>query len=358
MGSGVPVVCRPCLAVQSLGSLCACILLLPMVGCVGGGDDVSFAATDASSAGPDASSAGDATLTGASSGGAAGDASARDASSPTGDASPGTTVALLRVANWSPDAPAVDFCVAPHGTSVFRGPLLVGIERAEVEAGLAVDSGSGALAFPEVSSYVQVAPGRYDARIVVGRSCGAGIGPDAIALPAVSAGASTTIALVGAESVADGQPGLQIVGFLDDVTIAGAVALRFINAAPMAAPVDVGTGAGASFVPLFAGIPFGEAGSGQEAPARDGSAPAVDARGYLSRSALAGVALGARAHAGATGDAGVPSALASNVWIASGSVVSVIVTGGTESVPLGLLECVDNAGIVGSLSNCTVISGQ
>jgi Domain of unknown function (DUF4397) len=352
MGSGVPVVCRLCLAVYKLGSLCASALLAPMVGCVGGGDDASVAANDASSAG-------DATLTESSPGdAAAGDASSMDSSA--GDASSGTSVALIRVANWSPDAPAVDFCLAPHGTGAFRGPFVAGIVGAEVEAGLAVDAGSAGLAFPEVSSYVQVAPGQYDARIVVGNGCTAGIAPDAVALPAVAAGASTTIALVGAESPADGPQALQIAGFLDDVTIAGSLALRFINAAPMAASVDVGTGAGASFAALFAGIPFGQASSAQEAPARDGSAPAVDARGYLSRSALTGVALGARAHAGAstTGDGGVPSALASNVWIASGSVVSVVVTGGTEGVPLGLLECVDNAGIVGSLSNCSVISRQ
>jgi hypothetical protein len=351
----VPVVPPACLAVYKLGSLCASVLLAPTVGCVGGGDDASFAGTDASSTG-------DATRNDSPSSDAAGDASSVEAGSSAGGVSSATTVALLRVANWSPDAPAVDFCLAPHGTSAFRGPFVAGVVGAAVEAGLAVDSGSAGLAFPEVSSYVEVAPGQYDVRIVVGSGCAARIAPDAIALPAVSAGVSTTIALVGAESPANGEPGLQIAGFLDDLTVAGAVALRFINAAPMAAPVDVGTGAGVSFVPLFAGIPFGQASSAQEAPARDGSTPAVDVRGYLARSALMGVTLGARAHAGAgagtSGDGGLPGAVASNVWIASGSVVSVVVTGGTEGVALGLFECVDNAGIVGSLSNCTVISGQ
>ena len=35
-----------------------------------------------------------------------------------------TGTARVRVAHLSPDAPNVDFCVAPHGTADFTGPIL------------------------------------------------------------------------------------------------------------------------------------------------------------------------------------------------------------------------------------------
>src|SRR5580698_4427991 len=33
------------------------------------------------------------------------------------------TLAGVRLANWSADSPPVDFCLAPHGTTDFQGPL-------------------------------------------------------------------------------------------------------------------------------------------------------------------------------------------------------------------------------------------
>src|SRR6202030_1440041 len=69
------------------------------------------------------------------------DASPGSPDATTGDAATGPLdaeppplpFALVRVANWSPDAPGVDFCLAPHGTTAFVGPLL-GTQSALLDA--------------------------------------------------------------------------------------------------------------------------------------------------------------------------------------------------------------------------------
>src|ERR1700677_1906860 len=80
-------------------------------------------------------------------------------------------VASLRIAHVSPDAPALDVCVAPHGTTAFQGPL---IAQLAASLGLGVlqdggnenDAGHVGLSFPQVSAYVSLAPGQYDVRLV------------------------------------------------------------------------------------------------------------------------------------------------------------------------------------------------
>jgi hypothetical protein len=270
-------------------------------------------------------------------------------------AAPGPpTFAQVRVANWSPDAPPVDFCLAQHGSGVFVGPFVAALVAADADAGTASDAGAG-LAFPSTSAYALVTPGTYDARIVVGGGCSAKIAADDTMLPALAAGSSATIALMGDANPLSAGAALHVVGFLDDGSGASAVALRFIHAAPDLASVDVGTVSGTAFKALFSGIPFGQASAAKQAPATDGSAPPVDMNGYLSQPALSGVSLRAQVHGG--GDGGSASvANAPNVSVAAGSVVTVVVIGGAASTPLGLLECVDNAGTVGPLSNCSVIS--
>ncbi len=266
-----------------------------------------------------------------------------------------STSSLVRVANWSPDAPAVDFCLALHGTGAFHGPFVAGLTASSAEAGVAGGS-AGGLAYPNASSYATMPPGQYDARLVVGSTCSATIAMDAVSLPAVPPGGAATIALVGDESSSAAGTGLAVVGFLDDLAPSGPLALRFINAAPSVTSIDVGTGTGTAYTALFAGIPFGQAGNAKEGPAAaDGGAPPVDAHGYLSHAALAGAAITARPH-GASGANDAGAALAQNVSVAAGSVVSIVVAGGLGGAPLSLEECVDNAGTLGPLSNCTVIS--
>jgi hypothetical protein len=68
--------------------------------------------------------------------------------------SPPTTTARLRVAHVSPGAPAVDFCLARHGTTRFTGPILARAGRA------------AGLSYATVTRYFDVDAARYDVRLV------------------------------------------------------------------------------------------------------------------------------------------------------------------------------------------------
>lgn len=273
------------------------------------------------------------------------------------------TTVLLRVANWSPDSPAVDACIARHGTGAFSGPIVAALETAleADDAGASLESADGGppgigLAFPLVSSYIELAPAQYDVRIVVAgaTSCATGIGNDATALPSLAAGAAETVALVGEANPIGGDAPLAIVGFLDDVTSSAAVAVRFVNAAPALSEVDVGTGSLATmkFKALFDAVPFGQRDKASEVPPSDASPPSVDSNGYLSMKTLSNVTLSAHAPA-ATTDAVAYSGLSA----ASGSILTIAIVGDTSSgVPASLLECVDNAGSVTELSNCSLLT--
>jgi hypothetical protein len=364
-----PISSRTGLAATSLlsGSVAAAVAFLalasPETGCESNDDvlpsDASVEAAVDAAASADAptkdASSMVSPVSDAASGPSSADGSANPDATSAADAFVSTAMfAQVRVANWSPDAPPVDFCLAPHATADFRGPFVAGLVAAEAEAGTPSDAAVGGLAYPNASAYALVAPGTYDARIVVGTGCSAKIAPDEIALPALSAGSSLTIALVGDANSASGNAALEVTGYLDDGRAGSALALRFIHAAPGLPAVDVGTVSGTAFKALFSNIPFGSASSAKLAPTTaDGSAPPVDMNGYLSQSALVGATLRAEPHAG--GDGG-ELANAPGVYAAAGSAVSIVVIGAVSGVPLGLLECVDNAGTVGPLSNCSVIS--
>ncbi len=81
------------------------------------------------------------------------------------DATAPSPQAYLRVAHLVPDAPAIDVCLAPHGTATFQGPLL-----SQLAASLALDGEGGAavpgFGYTQVTAYLPLAPGRYDVRIV------------------------------------------------------------------------------------------------------------------------------------------------------------------------------------------------
>ncbi len=256
--------------------------------------------------------------------------------------------AYLRVANWSPDAPAVDFCIAPYGTSAFQGPL-VGTLAASL------DASAPALAFPLVSAYLGLAPAQYDVRLVVSgaSSCAVGIGNDLTTMPSLAANAFTTIALLGENVPAGGDPALRVTAFVDGATSTGSVSLRFINAAPALAQATLGTGSLASgkFKPLFSGVAFGTASTSQQAQVPDASTVAVDPHGYILGITLSGATLSAHA-SGATADA----VLTSGLTAAPGASLTIALVGATSAgAPAQLLECVDNAGTAGALSNCMVL---
>jgi hypothetical protein len=261
---------------------------------------------------------------------------------PTAVSSPPT---FLRIANWSPDSPAVDLCIAPHGTGGFLGPLIGALAAS-------TDSGPSGVSFPIVSAYISVPPGQYDARIVVAGAsdCAAGIGTDATSLPTLAASGFATFALVGEAHPSGGEAALKIAVFLDDSSSSAAVALRFVNASPELLEVDLGTGtlSAMNFTPLFQGVQFASA---SMPVLTDASGASIDKNGYETLSKLANVTLSAHL----TGAATDSVATTVPVSAASGSILTIALVGGTSAALAALLECVDNAGTVGTLENCTLL---
>jgi hypothetical protein len=271
---------------------------------------------------------------------------------------PGT---FLRLANWSPDAPAVDFCVAPHGSGTFVGPLVAALASSE-------DGGSSGLTYPQVSAYSVVASGPFDVRVVVSgsESCGVGIGPDTTNLSPLAVGSSATVALIGDEAPSGGEPGLRVVSFSDDrASTTPLLQVRFINAAPSVGEADLLESTAtsttsppprASFVTLFEGVAFGTVG-GQEGVEADagGDAAAFDSNGYQVIAPEAQVVLGARA----TGVSGTAKDLVDTPTISelAGNVMTVVLLGRSGSpTTQSLLECADNAGVDAPLSDCFLLT--
>ncbi len=282
-------------------------------------------AASSAAASPDASSS-------ASSSDASSDAASSDAGSAATDAA---AAALVRVAHLSPDAPAVDFCIAAHGTTSFSGPVLKG---ASLTAGLS---------YPSVTQYLPVPAGQYDVRLVAPNAADchtslAGLA-DFKSLPALPAGASVTIAAEGDVAADAGVP-FGLTAYVDDTTApAGKASLRFVHASPGTPPVDVGTGAGATFTAVFSDVAFGAVAA---------AAGPIDANGYLQTAPLTGVELSARAHGSQTDALVIPSAT-----LPAGAVATAFAVGelGNTKTPLAVLLCVDSAAPSGGLSSCSLV---
>jgi hypothetical protein len=314
-------------------TLWVCCTSLTTAACVGDDSNPALPPTDAAAAVPDATT-GDVQV------------------GPVDAEPPPLPIALVRVANWSPDAPGVDFCIAAHGTSVFTGPLLG-------RQSVALDASTLPLAYPLVSAYVQVPPGQYDVRAVVAGAadCATGIGVDLTSAPALAIGTFATFALVGRAHGSGGMAKLQLAAFLDEGVASGKkLALRFINATTALGAADFGTGtAGASFKPIFTGATFGASGSIPDAGGADGAITG-DPHGYALLSALASATVSAHA-TGTTTDAVV----ARGVAIAAGAAVTAALLDSTTVTEDGgptyqLLECVDNAGTVGLAGSCALMA--
>jgi hypothetical protein len=309
----------------------------------------------------------------------------------------------IRFAHWSADSPAVDVCLASHGSNAFQGPVVRNAMAAQDDAGEGSESGAPGLIFTEDTSYLYMPPGQYDARFVAAGAsdCSVGIAPDATALPSLGTeNGLETIALIGDSHVDGGGSAMKIAGFLDDAIVAtgGLIAVRFINAAPDVPSADVGTGlvislttAATFFSPIFTGVPYGEASSPAEAALTFASGSAdSDSHGYALVTPLAGSAMsllpiGSPPNAdtfgvrlGGTSQTELAQAGASNV--AAGAVVTLVLldTGSTEPdggqvlgdggrptlpglVPSAmsgfqLLQCLDNAGAPGLWGDCSVVA--
>jgi hypothetical protein len=293
---------------------------------------------------------------------------------------------FVRVAHAVPDAPPVDFCVAPHGTTAFQGPLLGQLAGELAEAGAPVPAGDGpdgaadfGLSYTQVSAYVALDAGTYDLRIVASGagSCdfsappsgdagldadGSGDGPpDAPGSPAVSStwtslaalpeGGYTTILLAGDLSPAGSDALMAVTALRDDAILPGGAALlRAVNAVPSAPDLDFGLGSSPPWIPLVTAVAFGQA-AGHAAPGEG----AVDANGYLPVGAFASQPFSVRA----TGrDASTDLAASAAVSLDLGAVATVFAIGGkTGDVarPSALLLCIDNQPAGGLLSDCSVL---
>ena len=300
---------------------------LGVAGCLGDDTNPALPPTaDASPLAPDATANGDATT------------------GPADAEPPPLPFALVRVANWSPDAPGIDFCLAPHGTTAFAGPLL------RTQSAL-LDAAAPLLAYPAVSAYFEVSPGQYDVRAVVGGAtdCAVGIGPDLPSSTPLGIGTFATLALLGR-----GPSKRALAMFVDEGVSSGKVALRFINGAPAVGAADFGTGTAAGFKPIFKSVSFGAAGTVPDAGGVDGGLFA-DSHGYAVVSALSAATLSARATGAAT-----DAIVAHTVTIAAGAVITTallegLAPSGDGGVSFQLLECVDNAASVGIPGSCAVL---
>lgn len=268
-----------------------------------------------------------------------GDAAVQDAG-----AEEEVAITTLRFAVLSPDAPAVDFCIAPYGTSSFGTPLI-----AQIADQLDVD-GSDGLSFGQVSVYMQVPAGRYELRIVESgdSSCSTKLIAD-VTLASLTNDAWHTIALVGDLSVAGADPAASIAVFEDDSEgKIGYAKLRFIHAAPGLGALDLGLRAGdGDFEALFSGVRFGQVGTVSPFGL-------LDANGYLKTDALSDQSVEAHETSGETG-----RELLGNVTVAAGTLGTFFAVGGKTGdtgSPPHLLWCEDLAGVGGYLGACFVVS--
>jgi hypothetical protein len=229
----------------------------------------------------------------------------------------GEATARIRVAHLSPDAPAVDFCIAPAGTGEFAGPVLAGA------------GGITGLSYSKVTKYLDVAPNQYDVRLVAPNSqdCATALGglPDITNLPTLAAGDTATLAATGLLSHGN-SAAFELKAYLDETKVPdGEAKLRFIHASPDTPNVDVGIGGGVAFTSVFSNIPYG---GFQEHD-----------HGYFTTSPVDGIEISARA----TGSASDAIAV-KPVSLPAGALVTAFAIGqiGSTTTPLRVLICNDN----------------
>ncbi len=271
------------------------------------------------------------------------------------DAEPTTTPqASVRIAHLSPDAPAIDVCLAPHGTTDFQGPMLGPLAQTMATG----DAGADAiLSYSQISAYFSVDAGQYDLRVVAAgaTSCDVPLGSDggavsdATHLPSIAPNTFTTIMAVGAIAPAGDDHGFVWSAITDDaVLLGGAAVLRAVNAQPSTPTEDFGFGSAAGgWLPLLTNVSFGSA-SAQAGPGQG----VVDANGYLAIAPLSAQVVSCRAVTDAAGDSAIANALS----IAQGSVATLFSIGGDAAGARmsQLLLCVDNEPSGGALSDCSI----
>lgn len=245
------------------------------------------------------------------------------------DGAPEPAAARVRVAHLSPDAPPVDFCIAPAGTQDFAGPVLAG-------AGAPLG-----ISYANVTRYVDVDAIRYDVRIVApgAADCARPLVADTTDLPALPAGASATIAATGKLDHDGTGEAFALRAYIDDATVdAGRAKLRFVHASPGTPAVDVGLGGGALFQPVFANIPYGGI--------------LAEGNGYVTTAPFSGAELAARVSGTASDVLSIKPAALPEGAIATAFAIGQV---GSAAAPLGVLLCVDNSAPHGIETECSVV---
>lgn len=269
--------------------------------------------------------------------------------------------AFVRIAHASSDLPPIDVCVAPHGTTDFRGPL-VGQLAASLAGGDGGDADASlpGLRFTQVSAYLPVTPGQYDVRLVAAGApdctagsdaAGSGGVADATNLPALAFDTYATLLIAGDLTPAGADPGLTLTMLPDDAVLAGgAASLRAINTVPSSPSLDFGfVSPGGAWSPVLTSVGFAAASS--QVASGFGT---LDTNGYLPIAPIAAQPMSARPPGW---DAASDVASASSVEIDLGSIATVLAVGGKTgdtANPPALLLCMDNQPSGGLLSDCSI----
>jgi hypothetical protein len=164
---------------------------------------------------------------------------------------PGQGKAKLRIAHLSPDAPAVKVCARPAGTTGAFAELTTAL--------------SGGLSYKQVTTYIEVDPGTYTAKIVAATGDCTGAAVFEGDLPALSAGAQATVVASGLLNATPSS--LAVTPLIDEATDAAKAKLRFVHASHNTPLVDVGVyNTDKTFNKLFANAEY-LAATGAAAPA-------------------------------------------------------------------------------------------
>ncbi len=279
----------------------------------------------------------------------AGDVAGDRAGDMAGDMGGGT--GNVRVAHLSPDAPAVDFCAAPHGTTTFIGPVLK------------MNGLASGLAFKQITGYLPLPVGQYDVRIVAPNAadCNTALAglPDITNLPAVTSGAYVTVAALGQVTTGAMTP-LQVKAYVDEHALPPGkemdVLLRLVHAAPTLGPVDVYVNALNMDVKVTSNLAFPNFPTSLEATVM-ALGINVDMNGYIDvPSSLSGMlAQGGVATVKLRMAGSMTDLLTLMAPVMGGQIISGFAVGGDGMAPLQVLVCNDLAAAMNGLSACTAL---
>jgi hypothetical protein len=243
-------------------------------------------------------------------------------------------VGAFRLANLSPDLPAVDYCFRMATDGIFQGPQMkaVGVPGGIVYANPA----------RQVSNYLILVTGSWVLRIVQANAadCTVPLVPDQTVV--ISADSFSTVAVVGVAGSTDA-PHATYTWANDQSAPASQAMVRFVNAALSSAtaaapPLDGGTGAPGSFQKIFPAVPYPGPAIPSATVNGNGYA-AVDPALLTPTSTFSACIAGA-----APGPLTCPiSQAVGGIGLPAGYTGTAFAVGGTPTAPARLLFCLDNS---------------